>query len=56
MTDDTPDHETEASEEVRSHEMDLLDLIAAKNERHRQTVERLHGFEISDHQENEHDD
>jgi hypothetical protein len=56
MTDNTPDHETEASEEVRSHEHDLLDLIAAKADRKRHVVERLHGVEPTNHQENEHDD
>ena len=38
-------------EQVRSHEMELLDLIAAKNDRRRQTVERLHGYQVPDHQE-----
>lgn len=52
MTETAPEHE---AEEPRSHELDLLDLLAAKNDRHRQAFERLHGFEVPDHQENEHE-
>ena len=53
MTDTAAEHEPE---DTNSHERDLLGLLAAKNDRHRQTVEGLHGFEITDHQEDEHDD
>ncbi len=55
MSDTAPQHEPE-HEEIRSPEMDLLDAIAAKNDRHRQTVERLHGFTVPDHQEDEDDE
>jgi len=56
MSDTTPNPETEASEEIQSHEMDLLDLIAAKADRKRHVVERLHGVEPNNHQEDHPDD
>ena len=55
MTDDPPEREHEAGEEVRTHERDLLDVIAAKAASKRVLHERLHGFDVHDDKENEHD-
>jgi hypothetical protein len=56
MTGRPPEYQPE-HEQARSHEMDLLDLTAAKRKTHHaRTVERLHGYEIPDHQEDEHDE
>ena len=43
-------------EEPRSHEQDLLALVAAGAAGKRAVFERLHGVEVPDHQENNHDD
>jgi hypothetical protein len=53
---DGPEGQQPEPEQARSHEMDLLDMVAAKNDRHRQTVERLHGFEVPDHQKEKDDE
>ena len=43
MTDTPPEYEPE-HEEPRPHELDLIDLIAAKAAGKRAVFERLHGF------------